>query len=170
MTAYWCVNFDGDAELDHGLDCNLWLMQYQYAHGGFDFQEKNRTTINWKSACQIVPGDYLVAYLPRRFYAIGQVISPRLLSKPSGVTIHKDRVERTITEKQHKFFDGVVQYQDAAAFYEDFTDTKTKSFPAPRGGKSRQPKTWKYAQRVDVAEWKLVNDEGVPVVGLGKVV
>jgi serine/threonine protein kinase len=37
---YWCVNFDteGDVILDHGLKEQLWLMQYQYSHGGHAYQ------------------------------------------------------------------------------------------------------------------------------------
>ena len=35
MTTYWCANFDAQACLDHGIDNDLWMMQYQYAddHG-----------------------------------------------------------------------------------------------------------------------------------------
>ena len=31
MTKYWCVNFDGEDCLTHGIKKRLWLMQYQYA-------------------------------------------------------------------------------------------------------------------------------------------
>ena len=30
MGQYWCVNFDSDVCLKHGIKNNLWMMQYQY--------------------------------------------------------------------------------------------------------------------------------------------
>ncbi len=34
MAKRWCVNFDVVPVLRHGLVQGMWLMQYQYAHGG----------------------------------------------------------------------------------------------------------------------------------------
>ncbi len=64
MADYWCVNFDGEAGpngeqpreyvLLHGLEEQLWLMQYQYAHNGHTYQgganQLAATTTNWKEA------------------------------------------------------------------------------------------------------------------------
>jgi len=135
MSAYWCVNFDavsglmvyGGEELilSHGLDGENphWLMQYQYGHGGHEYQHNSQQSSaiinrNWNGAGRIRPGDLLVAYLRgRRFYAIGTAREPR---KPKNDI---DYLKRTQTEHCHKHLKGIVYYPDAAgALYEDFTD------------------------------------------------
>jgi len=63
-TQYWCLNFDHEACLQHGIQNNLWLMQYQYPDLlGNEFQggnQKGATTRNWKRLGQIRPGDKVV--------------------------------------------------------------------------------------------------------------
>jgi len=67
MSRYWCVNFDYDACLEHGIKKNLWMMQYQYADDqGNLYQGGNQqaaTTKNWKRLQEINVGDRFVAYL-----------------------------------------------------------------------------------------------------------
>jgi hypothetical protein len=136
MPTYWCLNFDAatgplvykgeDLILTHGLENNLWLMQYSYRHGSHDYHEYQGNdrqgpriiTKNWNAAGSIRPGDWCAAYLRgSRFYALGKVIEPR---KPKD---HVDDLERTRRERGHKYLEGIVYYRDAAgAFYEDFTD------------------------------------------------
>ncbi len=54
MPQYWCLNFDGPdlRMLAHGLNNQLWMMQYQYAHSGQANQQHklNRITRNWRVA------------------------------------------------------------------------------------------------------------------------
>lgn len=165
MTTYWCANFDAGAVVDHGLDINAWLMQYQYEHGGFEYQgnkrQKGKTTSAWKSLCEISIGDWILAYLTgNRFFAIGQIRRPRKALKGGA---HLDTVARTVAEARHMFLDGIVRYRDAEAFYEDFTDSWSLPIEPPRPG---QPPDWRYAQRIDVTRWEHVVADGIIVPGL----
>src|SRR5262249_23750063 len=91
MTKHWCVNFDFEDCLPHGIHRKLWLMQYQYADGqGHVFQDgKQRaaTTKNWRRMEDIGVGDRFVAYLRgNKFYAVGTVIAPRRARTPVDPT------------------------------------------------------------------------------------
>jgi hypothetical protein len=164
MATYWCGNFDTESVLSHGLAINSWLMQYQFEHGGFDYQgtrrQKGMTKEAWKMLTRVSIDDWILAYLPNNtFFAFGQIREHRIGKiKP----VHTDSVKRTVKEACHLFFEGIVQYKDAPAFYEDFTDDwhvkldKTKS----------QPPKWPYAQRMDVVKWEGVVLEGIQVAGL----
>ena len=165
MTTCWCANFDGGPVLDHGLEINAWLMQYQYEHGGFEFQgnrrQKGKTTAALKSLCDISIGDWILAYLSgNAFFAIGQVCQPRKVSRGD---IHTDTVARTVLERRHIHLDGIVRYADAEAFYEDFTDSWSLSIDPRR---PKQPPRWRYPQRIDVTRWDNVVPNGITMTGL----
>lgn len=165
MKTYWCANFDRGNVLEHGLEIDAWLLQYQYEHGGFEYQgnrrQKGRTTAVWKSLTEIAVGDWLLAYLSgNAFFAVGRVSRPRKLSKNP---IHQDCVSRTVTEKRHIYLDGLVRYTDAKALYEDFTDSWSVSLARRHRG---QPRTWLYPQRIDIEQWKYVVQDGITVTGL----
>jgi hypothetical protein len=165
---YWCANFDFADALDHGLRIDAWLLQYQYEHGGFEYQgnrrQKGRTTATWKSLREVELGDWLIAYLSgNAFFAVGQVVEPKPREWQSGVTEHFDTVGRTVRDGYHLHFDGIVRYRDAPAFYEDFTDDW--NLPTKNRGPD-YPDFWPYAQRIDVAEWQHVVPDGVNVSGL----
>jgi hypothetical protein len=184
QTAYWCVNFDRDAGplggqaeeyvLNHGLSQHVWLMHYQYAHSGHEFQDnphqRSAITKNWKAAGRIRPGDWLAAYLPhQRFYAVGRVIRPR----KQGT--YRDTIRRTLGQRGHIHLAGaVVEYTDACgAFYEDFTDKWRLSLNNPRCASccahpNRRDEIWPYPQRVDVAEWQHLRTQGVRVPGIAR--
>lgn len=167
MTTYWCANFDGGPVLDPGFEINAWLMQYQYEHGGFEFQgnrrQKGKTTATWKSLCDISIGDWILAYLSgSTFFAIGQVCLPRKVSRGDG---HTDTVSRTVSEARHIHLDGIVRYTDAEAFYEDFTDTWNLSIDPRR---PNQPQHWLYPQRIDVTRWENVVPDGITMSGLAR--
>jgi hypothetical protein len=86
---YWCANFDGTDVLEHGLEIHAWLLQYQYEHGGFDYQgnrrQKGRTTAVWKSVREVEIGDWLMAYLSGGwFFAVGRVVEPRTREWQAG--------------------------------------------------------------------------------------
>ncbi|MFN6109563.1 MAG: hypothetical protein ACK493_04220 [Planctomycetota bacterium] len=166
MATYWCGNFDTENTLGHGLAINSWLMQYQYAHSGFDYQgtrrQKKMTTEAWKMLKRVSVGDWIIAYLPNNtFFAFGQICEHKTRK---GVQVHSDSIKRTIAEACHLHFDGVVKYKDAPAFYEDFTDKWNVQLKASKS----QPRNWLYAQRIDVADWKGVVMEGVQLPGLAK--
>ena len=167
MTSYWCVNFDLEQVLNHGLAQNMWMMQYQYSHGGYDLQGRKQiaaTTKNWNTLKDVRAGDWLLAYMRNStFYSVGQVIEPRKRARHSAAAEHEDSVERTTREHRHRFLDGVVAYNDAPVLYEDFVDPWSCTVePA----EPRQPRQWHYNQRVDVHEWQHVVYRGVQVEGL----
>jgi hypothetical protein len=167
---YWCANFDGTDVLEHGLEVHAWLLQYQYEHGGFGYQgnrrQKGRTTAAWKSVLEVEIGDWLMAYLSGGwFFAVGRVVEPKTREWQAGAIQHSDTVERTVRQGHHLYFDGIVRYRDAPAFYEDFADPWNVSTD---GMRDHQPESWPYAQRIDVAEWEHVVADGANVSGLAK--
>ncbi|HJZ56650.1 MAG TPA: hypothetical protein VKE74_16910, partial [Gemmataceae bacterium] len=175
MMAHWCVNFDAElTTLQHGLGERLWLMQYQYSHGGLAYQghpdQIASTTNNWRQVLsQIRPGDWLVAYLarPARFFAVGRVIEPRERGRYRGRPRFEDTVERTTAEHRHLHLGGVVRYTDTPAAYEDFTDPWHHRGVNPR---SEEEEVWRYPQRIDVRQWLHHVPGGVTVPGLNDVV
>ena len=162
---FWCVNFDGEQILHHGLEIGCWLFQYQYGHNGLDYQGntgqigKIKTTL--ESAADVQEGDLLVAYLPgNRFFAVGEVQRIPLAVK------HHDSIDRTVREHQHKYLEGVVKYEESEIFYEDFTDTWVSYLGERVKG---QPEFWRYPQRISVGRWKHVVKVGVVVPGVSKI-
>src|SRR5262245_54724176 len=116
MPAYWCVNFDGEAGplgdkpredvLNHGLRESMWLMQYQYSDETHNYQghprQRAATTRNWNQAGRVQPGDWIVAYLPEStFYAVGEVIEPRVRPRHTNQPNHQDSISRTVSEHRH---------------------------------------------------------------------
>lgn len=159
MARYWCVNFDFPDCLIHGIEKNLWLMQYQYAdEKGHVFQDDRKAAIrrNWEQLAKVKPGDWFVAYLKTNtFYAIGQVITPRKTKTTQDVM---DNIEDYLERKEsHEHTKGCVYY--SPVFYEDFTD------------KWRDPNNslQRYAQRIDVDQWLYYVPDGVVVKGLNKI-
>ena len=180
MPRYWCVSFDANAGqfggmdedyvLLHGLERKLWLMQYQYAHDGHDYQATPRGNItrNWNAAGNISVGDWCAAYLTGcRFYAIGEVICPR------SPRLQQDTFERTRREECHIYLCGTVAYTDASdAFYEDFTDEWNLMLNNPeciacQAASAQLQEVWRYPQRIDVEEWVCRVREGVDMSGEG---
>jgi hypothetical protein len=180
MPRYWCVSFDANAGpcggmdedyvLLHGLERKLWLMQYQYAHDGHDYQATPRGNItrNWNAAGNIRVGDWCAAHLRGcRFYAIGKVILPRL------PLLQQDTFERTRRERHHIYLCGTVAYPGTSdAFYEDFTDDWNLTLNnfqciACQAAPAQLQEVWRYLQRIDVKEWVCRVREGVNMSGEG---
>jgi hypothetical protein len=160
MTQYWCVNFDSEECLKHGIKHDLWMMQYQYEDGlGNVFQggnQKSATTTNWNRLTEIKAGDWFVAYLPKKrtttgntFFAVGRVCTPR---KPAKSGSHVSTVAEYVSaQRSHEFKSGVIHYADAPVFYEDFDDKWRSDDPLMR-----------YAQRIDVEDWQDYVISGIP--------
>ena len=165
MVTYWCVNFDSEASLEHGIENDLWMVQYQYADDkGNEHQGDRKSSIsrNWNRLKGIKPGDWFVAYLPgsktatgNPFYAIGKVRTPR---RPKTAHDAADTIEEYLKrQRSHDHSTGFVYY--TAVFYEDFTD----EWRDPGNSISRYP------QRVDVEQWRHYVPGGVSVQGLNQV-
>ncbi len=165
MTTYWCVNFDTNACLSHGLDNHFWMMQYQYADdAGNEHQGDKKNTIsrNWNRLEHVRSGDWFVAYLPikrtktgKPFFAVGKVITPRIPRKPKD---HSDTIQEYLNRRRsHDHKSGYVYY--TPVLYENFND------------KWRDPdnKVSRYPQRIDVEEWLHQVPEGISVPGLQEV-
>jgi hypothetical protein len=94
-----------------------------------------------------------LAWLPRNrpapngFFAIGTIVSPRV--SPT----YWDTIAAILRRRTHLQSNGIVGYQDAPAFYENYD--------ANNGFKGE------WAQRVDI-EWKAVCGKGFPTEGLNK--
>jgi hypothetical protein len=171
MARFWCVNFDAEEVLQHGLQENFWAMQYQYSHGGHVYQgspnQLHSTTKHLKAVVEVEAGDWLVAYLkPKTFFAVGEVIEPRQRAWQRGHQVHEDSIERTVTEQSHRFLDGIVRYTETGVYYDDFTDPWLLS---GINSYSEQREVWKYPQRIDVREWE-DKSAGVQVDGLAEAV
>ena len=146
-------------------------MQYQYSHGGFIYQGDSRqisiTTRNWRALSSIKPGDRCVAYISSTafsgptYYAVGIISQPKPRPRHGGAIIYRDTVERTTSEQSHLHYDGVILYDDASAFYEDFTDPWEL-----HQQKQGQTEIYKYAQRIDVQEWLHQCPKGITLTGL----
>ena len=175
--AYWCVNFDGDAGpmgdqpreyvLHEGLREHSWLMHYQYAHHGNTYQGNSdqlaATTKNWRAAAKIQVGDWIVAYLKsKRVFGVGEVVSRRSRDRHDGKPVNHDTIERTTKKRTHQFFEGIVEYADSGALYEDFTSPWNLSLTNDHTG---EREVWPYPQRIDVKEWEFVVPNGIQVEG-----
>jgi hypothetical protein len=171
MARFWCVNFDAEEVLQHGLQHDFWAMQYQYSHGGHVYQgspnQLHSTTKHLKAVVEVEAGDWLVAYLkPKTFYAVGEVIVPRQRAGQRGHPVHEDSIERTVSEQTHRFLDGIVRYTETRVYYDDFTDPWVLS---GINSYSEQRENWKYPQRIDVRQWE-DKCAGVQVDGLAEAV
>lgn len=171
MARFWCVNFDAEEVLQHGLQENFWAMQYQYSHGGHVYQgspaQLPSTTKHLRAVVDVEAGDWLVAYLkPKTFYAVGEVIEPRQRGWQHGHPVHDDSIERTVTDQAHRFLDGIVRYAESRVYYDDFTDPWILSAV---NSYSEKTEDWKYPQRIDVREWEY-KSAGVQVDGLAEAV
>lgn len=157
MENYWIANFDFEECLKHGLRKNIWLMQYQYSDtkgNVFQGDRPSSVTTNWRQVKDVQVGDFLVAYLSRKrnpnnngFFAMGKVTAPR--SKPN----HIGSVDDYVASKQsHEFSKGIIHYNDASVFYEDFNDK----------WRPNDDSLSRYAQRIDVESWSFVCETGAP--------
>ncbi len=177
MSTFWCVNFDGQAGLfghrshdyvlQHGLQEQAWLLHYQYSNDGYAYQGNEKqlaaTTKNWKEAAKILPDDWLIAYLPpKRVYGIGRVVRRRDRLRHTSYQQHQDTIKRTTETRTHLHLNGIVDYTDAGALYEDFTDTWGLPLVNPY---SQRPEFWRYPQRIDVERWLHTVPEGIQVEG-----
>src|SRR5713101_7190053 len=132
MAKYWCVNFESDANLQHGIDKNLLIKDYQYTENDKPHR-KGDITRNWRKLEGITPGDKFVAYLRgNKFYATGTVRKPR---RPKTSRDRTDTIEEYL-EHGTSYQNGYV-YFDSSVVYENFTD-ECDDYPV----------------RIDVEEWE----------------
>jgi predicted restriction endonuclease len=144
MPKYWCVNFEDDANLELGIEKNLWLMGYQYSKRDTPHR-KGDITRNWRKLKEINAGDRFVAYLRGKgFFAIGTVILPRRARTSRDRT---DSIDEYLNRGK-SYSKGYV-YFSSSVVYENFTDAGAD-----------------YPVRIDVEQWDNYASNGVSVTGL----
>lgn len=154
MAKYWCVNFDNEHCLAHGIENSLWLMGYQYADDQSDSaSRKGAITRNWRRLDKINDGDRVVAYLSgNRFYAVGTVRTPRRSKTNQDST---DTIEKYL-ERKESYKSGYVYFTPVV--YENFTE------------KWRHPSSGgKWPVRIDVEGWDNLVPGGISVQGLNTI-
>ena len=156
MAKYWCVNFDLKSCLAHGIERELWMMQYQFKdrHHVFQDDKKHAISNNWNAVAEVSEDDRFLAYLkPNRFFAVGKVRKPRRRRTPDDPPVKK--IEEYLREQRsHDYKAGYVYY--TPVFYENFSDEWRLPEKRPN----------RYAQRIDVEEWQYFVPEGVVEGGL----
>ena len=146
---YWVFNhnFPDSSEEDrsglilNALKYNHAFMQYEYEH---QTDSTHLVTQNWAQLIQIREGDYVFLRSENYIYAVGQAIVPRL--EPT-IEIN---AQKMISQKRNApylsgQYRGVVMFEDADVFYEDFRDGKANN----------------WGQRIDVDAWKYHAPHGI---------
>lgn len=144
MPKYWCVNFEHPDCLKHGIDCEVWVMGYQYDERASQGNRKTRITLNWRQLKEISPSDRFVAYLPTNtFFATGTVRTPR---RPKARHDRVDTIDKYL-ERRESYHQGYVYFTPVV--YENFTDDLDG-----------------YPVRIDVDEWENYVPDGIvlPIV------
>ncbi len=146
MKEYWCVNFDNEENLRHGIENRCWMMGYQYPRPGQPPSDKNHLiSSNWRRLLEISNGDEFVAYLkPNLFFATGKVTTPHRRKRPSDKT---DTIEEYL-ERKKPYSKGVIYFTDVV--YENFTDGMNY-----------------YPVRIDVDVWTNFQNDGVSTKVIG---
>lgn len=144
-TRYWCFNHnyedcteEGFKEFKKWAEDNLACkMQQEFEKEGVN--PHNHVKPNWENAAKIKANDVIFFRAGDNAYAFGLAIPPRQKGKSDKQVIlsSKEIIAHQSSGDfcSSKAYDGYVFFNDADAFYENFTD----------GG------TW--GQRIDVEEW-----------------
>ena len=146
MKKYWCVNFDNEENLRHGIENRCWVMGYQYPRPGQPPSDKNHLiSANWRRLLKISKGDEFVAYLkPNLFFATGKVTTPHRRKRPFDKT---DTIDEYL-ERKKPYSKGFIYFTDVV--YENFTDGMSY-----------------YPVRIDVDVWTNFQNDGVSTKVIG---
>jgi hypothetical protein len=168
---HWLFNHDLWRVKEHALDINAGMCQYLFAHSPWVYQghqdQRPMTQKAWRLLAQVRPGDKFVPWLPKdrmpervkrpHVFAVGTVRPPR---KPP------DHIESALTNANggQTYWEGVIHYHDAPAYYQDWT-TSFYIYARAAGSKHavRDDEKHLYPQRADVEEWLYVCRQGVPL-------
>lgn len=122
---YWIARLSNDDYMKVAIKNNLWLMQQRYNH-----QKNNIVTQLLNLVKEVKVGDVLLLTYGKTIYAYGYVV------KCPHQADHTSNLSDIIRNNKYDYYDGIVCFNDADAFYEDL-----------RGGEDN------WGQRLSVDQW-----------------
>ena len=141
---YWVLEAYKKEQLNYCMENNLWMMQYQYG-----IQPSKDVTRNWRIATKVTEGDFLLLRAENKYYAWSKAIKARLDSDYTSTS--KDIIKK----RRYDFDSGIVHYDDAECFYENFNGERLFD-------------NEKWGQRIDVEKWQNIKSDGLLVRGIMK--
>lgn len=122
---YWIARLSNDDYMKVAIKNNLWLMQQRYNH-----QKNNIVTQLLNLVKEVKVGDVLLLTYGKTIYTYGYVV------KCPHQADHTSNLSNIIRNNKYDYYDGIVCFNDADAFYEDL-----------RGGEDN------WGQRLSVDQW-----------------
>lgn len=122
---YWIARLSNDDYMKVAIKNNLWLMQQRYNH-----QKNNIVTQLLNLVKEVKAGDVLLLTYGKTIYTYGYVV------KCPHQADHTSNLSDIIKNNKYDYYDGIVCFNDADAFYEDL-----------RGGEDN------WGQRLSVDQW-----------------
>ena len=122
---YWIARLSNDDYMKVAIKNNLWLMQQRYNH-----QKNNIVTQLLNLVKEVKVGDVLLLTYGKTIYTYGYVV------KCPHQADHTSNLSDIIRNNKYDYYDGIVCFNDADAFYEDL-----------RGGEDN------WGQRLSVDQW-----------------
>lgn len=122
---YWIARLSNDDYMKVAIKNNLWLMQQRYNH-----QKNNIVTQLLNLVKEVKVGDVLLLTYGKTIYTYGYVV------KCPHQADHTSNLSNIIINNKYDYYDGIVCFNDADAFYEDL-----------RGGEDN------WGQRLSVDQW-----------------
>lgn len=105
---YWIARVTSDDYWDDAVDLHCWLTQQRY-----EKQSPSAVSKIWQYVAEVKPGDVLLLTYENEIYAYGHaIVCPFPSEQVSSIA-------RTIENKEHEFFSGIVRFKDSDVFYED---------------------------------------------------
>lgn len=122
---YWIARLSNDDYMKVAIKNNLWLMQQRYNH-----QKNNIVTQLLNLVKEVKVGDVLLLTYGKTIYTYGYVV------KCPHQADHTSNLSNIIRNNKYDYYDGIVCFNDADAFYEDL-----------KGGEDN------WGQRLSVDQW-----------------
>ncbi len=108
---YWIARLTSDEYWNYALENNLWLMQQRY---GFQTQYIVTQLLNLVKKINV--GDVLLLAYGNIIYAYGNVVQCPYQTNQSS------SLQNIVRHKKYDYNEGIVCFEDAAAFYEDLRE------------------------------------------------
>lgn len=128
---YWIARLSDDNHWDYALENNLWLMQQRY-----DIQRNHIVTQLLNLVKEIRVGDVLLLTFDNIIYAYGIVVRCPFQTRQIS------NLQNIVSLRQYDYYDGIVCFEDAPAFYEDLRDGEEN-----------------WGQRVSVDQWHCYDND-----------
>ena len=139
---YWVVNGYEQQYIDHDLQHNVFVMQFQY-----NYQKTSEVTSQLNKAKKIKPGDKVLLFNKNRYYA-------HALFKKRELNENIFNLNAQIKNKETRITGKLYTYDDAGCYFENLKSD---------GGFNSH-----FGQRLLVDKWKGINIGGLPISGIAK--